>query len=99
MYVFPEISPQERYMCDGPLGVYRSRNRGRKWELLKRGLPQKNVFTQVLRHSSATDTCERAGVYFGTTAGEVYYSLNGGDGWQRLAGNLPPVISVEARVA
>ena len=98
MYVFPEISPAERYMCDGRLGVYRSRNGGRKWELLKRGLPQKNVFTQVLRHSSATDTCERAGVYFGTTSGELYYSISGGDSWTRLAGNLPPVICVEARV-
>jgi photosystem II stability/assembly factor-like uncharacterized protein len=98
IYVFPEISPAERYMCDGRLGVYRSRNGGKKWELLKRGLPQKNVYTQVLRHSSATDTCERAGVYFGTTAGEVYYSVNGGDAWTRLASNLPPVICVEAQV-
>ncbi len=98
MYVFPEISPQERYMCDGRLGVYRTKDGGRKWELLKRGLPQKGVYTQVLRHGAATDSCEKAGVYFGTTAGEVYYSTNQGNAWSLLASNLPAVISMEARV-
>jgi photosystem II stability/assembly factor-like uncharacterized protein len=98
VYVFPEYSAQNRVVCDGRLGVYRSRDGGRTWQLLTRGLPQKHVYTQVLRHASASDTCERAGIYFGATSGEIYGSPNGGDTWSVIAANLPPVISLEAFV-
>lgn len=97
-YVFPEISPNERYVCDGRLGAYRTTDGGKSWKLLTRGLPQKNVYTQVLRHNAATDTCEKAGVYVGTTSGEVFYSTNQGNAWSLVASHLPPVISIEARV-
>ena len=98
MYVFPSISPQERYTCDGRMGVYRTTDAGKSWTLLKRGLPQKNVFTQVLRHGATTDNCEKAGVYFGTSGGTLYYSTNGGQAWQVLSANMPAILSVDARV-
>ena len=40
----------------------------------------------------------RAGVYVGTSNGEVYASADGGETWQRLPGTLPPVLSVTAAV-
>lgn len=39
-----------------------------------------------------------AGVYFGTSTGQVYASPNGGDSWGAIASNLPPVLSVEVQV-
>ncbi|HXP47611.1 MAG TPA: hypothetical protein VN810_10070 [Terriglobales bacterium] len=98
VYVIPSIDPEHRYTCDRRLGVYRSANGGKSWQLLTRGLPQKNVFTQVLRHGAASDTCDPAGVYFGTTSGELYGSANGGNSWELLQANLPGISCVYTAV-
>jgi len=98
IYVVPEVSPEYRYVCDGRLGVYRSRNGGQTWQRLARGLPQEHVYTQVLRHATATDTCDDAGVYLGTTGGEIFFSRNAGDSWELLRAHLPPVLSLEAEL-
>jgi hypothetical protein len=63
---------------------------------LTKGLPQKNVYTQVLRHAATTDTCEAAGVYLGTTSRSLFYSRDEGSSWQLLQDHLPPVMSLEA---
>jgi hypothetical protein len=96
VFVVPEFGAERRYVCDGRLGVFRSTNGGATWRRLSRGLPQKGVYTQVLRHALTADSCDRAGVYVGTTSGEIYYSRNAGDSWQLLAGHLPSVMSLEA---
>ena len=98
LLVAPEIGPECRYVCDGRLGVWRSRNGGANWKLLTRGLPQHHVYTQVLRHGMANDTCDQAGFYMGTTGGEIYYSRNGGDAWELMAAHLPQVLSLETSV-
>jgi hypothetical protein len=46
----------------------------------------------------STDTCDSAGVYFGTETGQLFYTRDEGKQWQLLAGNLPPIMSVEAAV-
>ena len=96
LFVVPEVGPEARYVCDGRLTVYRTKNGGKAWRKLTRGLPQKNAYIQVLRHAMQTDTCDNPAVYFGTTSGELYYSLNNGDSWQLLQAHLPRIYSVEA---
>ena len=98
LFVVPEVGPEARYVCDGRLTVYRTKNGGKAWRKLTRGLPQKNAYIQVLRHAMQTDTCDNPAVYFGTTSGELYYSLNNGDSWQLLQTHLPRIYSVEAVV-
>jgi len=61
-------------------------------------LPQQNALETVLRDGLATDTCEPAGVYFGTRSGKVYGSADEGKSWQLLWGGLPPVLCVNAVV-
>ena len=39
----------------------------------------------------------RAGVYFGTTGGQVYASADAGDTWQAIVRDLPAVLSVEVQ--
>ena len=36
--------------------------------------------------------------YVGTSNGQVYASIDGGDHWDRLPGTLPPVLSVTCAV-
>jgi photosystem II stability/assembly factor-like uncharacterized protein len=38
-------------------------------------------------------------VYVGTSNGQVYSSLDGGEHWERLPGTLPPVLSLASIVA
>jgi hypothetical protein len=98
LYVVPENGAEKRYVCDAKLTVYRSRNGGKSWQALTHGLPQKNCYTQTLRQASTADTCDEAGIYIGTTSGEIFYSRDGGDKWELLAAHLPPVLSLEAAV-
>ncbi len=67
----------------GELAVYRSKNRGKDWEKLAKGLPKKN-HTCVLRDAMAADDVDSAGLYFGTTTGEVYGSTDLGGNWSLL---------------
>jgi photosystem II stability/assembly factor-like uncharacterized protein len=97
IYVVPIKSDSEHYPPDGKLRVYRSRSGGNKWKALKKGLPQKDCYVNVLRDSMAVDCAEPCGIYFGTTGGQVYASRDEGDSWETIAGHLPPVLSVEVQ--
>ena len=98
IYVVPENGAEQRYVCNEALTVYRSRNGGKTWQKLTKGLPQKKCFVQVLRQASCADRCEESGVYIGTNSGHLYYSRNGGDSWELLAQHLPPILALEAAV-
>jgi hypothetical protein len=50
----------------------------------------------VLRDALATDTCDPAGVYFGTRSGKVYGSSDGGKSWKVIMEGLPAVVCVKA---
>jgi len=82
----------------GQLEVYRSRTGGRSWEGLREGLPD-DVHCVVLRHAMDADSQKPAGVYFGTSTGELYASANEGDDWRLLAARLPRIQGVVAVVA
>jgi photosystem II stability/assembly factor-like uncharacterized protein len=97
VYVVPIKSDSEHYPPDGKLRVYRSRTGGNEWEPLTNGLPQENCFVNVLREAMAVDQLDACGVYFGTTGGQVYVSPDGGDHWQTIVRDLPPVVSVEVQ--
>ncbi len=97
IYVIPMTSPDKgRHMIDGHTRVWRSRDAGGSWEPLDNGLPRSDAYLGVLREAMATDGMERAGVYFGTSTGQVFASNDEGDTWQLAADFLPPIWSVEA---
>lgn len=97
VYVVPIKSDSEHYVHEGKLRVYRSRTGGNEWEPLTRGLPQENCYVNVLRDAMATDDLDEAGIYFGTTGGQVYVSPDGGDHWTAIVHDLPRVLSVEVQ--
>ncbi|GGH09873.1 WD40/YVTN/BNR-like repeat-containing protein [Silvibacterium dinghuense] len=97
LYVVPIKSDAEHFPIDGQLRVYRSRSGGHDWEPLTSGLPQANCYVNVLRDAMSVDRLDDCGIYFGTTGGQVYVSPDGGDHWQAIVHDLPPVLSVEAQ--
>jgi hypothetical protein len=98
VYIVPLESDGFRCTPEGKLRVYRTRNAGRSWEPLTRGLPQENAFETVLRDGLCTDSLDPAGVYFGTRSGKVYGSRDHGQSWSLLMDGLPPVTCVKAAV-
>jgi photosystem II stability/assembly factor-like uncharacterized protein len=97
VYVVPITSDSLHFVPDGKLRVYRSKTGGNEWEALTKGLPQKNVYVNVLRDAMAVDALDPCGVYFGTSGGQVYASADAGDSWDPIVRDLPPVVSVEVQ--
>jgi len=97
IYVLPIKSDSEHYPPEGKLRVYRSRNGGNEWQALSNGLPQKDVYHNVLRDAMAVDQNDPCGIYFGTTGGQVYASDDEGDNWIAIAKDLPRIMSVEVQ--
>jgi photosystem II stability/assembly factor-like uncharacterized protein len=83
-----------RTAIDGKPAVYRSRNGGRSWQRLDRGLPRKQAWFTVLRQAMCADEALRLGLYFGTTHGEMWASSDAGDSWRCIARHLPEIYSV-----
>lgn len=96
-YIVP-LQADEFRVCPGQLAVYRTRDQGATWEALSDGLPGPNDYQSVYREALDTDGLEPEGVFVGTSNGQVYGSIDGGDHWQRLPGTLPPVLSVTCAV-
>jgi photosystem II stability/assembly factor-like uncharacterized protein len=87
-----------RFMPQAKAAVWRTSDGGRSWCEQRDGLPQGNAYFGVLRQALATDRLEPAGVYFGTTSGELYASPDEGDSWTCIAQHLPTISSVETLV-
>jgi len=97
VYVVPIKSDSEHFPPDGKLRVYRSRMGGNEWEALTKGLPQHDCYVNVLRDAMAVDSLDPCGLYFGTTGGQVYGSVDAGDNWTAIVRDLPAVLSVEVQ--
>jgi BNR/Asp-box repeat len=94
MFTVPIEGAEYRCVPEAKFRVARSRDGGIHWTLLTRGLPQRNAHLLVLRESMAADLRSPAGVYVGTTSGQIFHTADAGNSWKILAENLPPVISV-----
>ncbi len=98
VYIIPIKSDQVRVSPEGKLRVYRTRNGGRSWEALTRGLPQRHAYDIVLRDGLTTDSLDPAGVYFGTRNGKLYASNDNGGTWRLAIDGLPSITCVRAVV-
>lgn len=96
VFIVPLLSDTNRVVPDGALKVWRTRDAGKTWRALTNGLPQKEHFVGVLRGAMDADPLTPGGIYFGTTAGEVFASRDEGESWERLPGVLPRVTTLKA---
>jgi hypothetical protein len=96
VYILPVESDEFRCTPGGQLRVYRTRNAGRSWEPLTRGLPQKGAYETVVRDAMTADALQPAGIYFGTRSGQIFGSSDDGKTWRRLLGGLPSIVCIKA---
>jgi photosystem II stability/assembly factor-like uncharacterized protein len=64
--------------------IYRTRDAGRSWQTITRGLPA-GVYAQTVKEDP-----KRRGLLFAGTELGVFVSFDAGDDWQSLQLNLPP---------
>ncbi len=86
--VWPRTSP------DGRPAAYVTHDAGASWQRQDDGLPARAWFT-VKRQAMTTDLADPVGVYFGTTSGELWASVDEGATWSCIAAHLPEIYSVE----
>jgi photosystem II stability/assembly factor-like uncharacterized protein len=73
--------------------VLRTRDGGKSFEVLARGLPQKHAYDLVFRHAMDVDASGER-LAFGSTTGSLWVTENAGDDWITVAEHLPPVYAV-----
>ena len=88
--VWPRVSP------GGKPAAYRTRDGGRSWKRQADGMPKMQCWWTVKRQAMTVDAYPTAGVYFGTTSGEIWGSRDEGRTWKCLALHLPQIYAVEA---
>ena len=88
LFTVPIEGAEYRCAPEGKFRVARSRDGGKTWKLLSRGLPQRNAHLLVLREGMAADALSPAGVYVGTTNGQVFHTADAGETLERH-GRIP----------
>jgi len=89
----PSHKDEKRCPLDGRVVVNRTRDGGKTFETLRRGLPQEYAYDLAYRHALDVDESGNR-LAFGSTTGSVWISEDAGDSWQTVASNLPPVYAV-----
>jgi photosystem II stability/assembly factor-like uncharacterized protein len=79
---------KEHNACiQGQLTVYSTSDGGKSWNSHTKGLPSV-MHTTVLRDCLAHDNLKETGLYFGTTAGDLFFSEDLGNSWNKIANDL-----------
>jgi photosystem II stability/assembly factor-like uncharacterized protein len=89
----PAVADQNRVPVGAALSVNRTRDGGKSFDTLRDGLPQHHCYDLVYRHGMAVadDGCT---LLIGSTTGSLWGSADGGDHWQTLSTQLPPIYAV-----
>lgn len=89
----PEIKDEKRIPVGGRLVVSVTRDGGRTFEVLSKGLPQEHAYDVVYRHALALDPTGTR-LAFGSTTGGLYVSEDQGKSWACISQTLPPIYAV-----
>ncbi|CAN5530978.1 exo-alpha-sialidase [soil metagenome] len=92
----PAVSDEVRIPVDGRMVVPRTADGGASFEAVGRGLPSERAFHLVYRHGLTVDDTGRR-LLLGSTTGSMWISEDGGDSFETVTNDLPPVFSVAFR--
>ena len=87
--VWPRTSPE------GRPAAYVTRNAGKTWQRLDKGLPESQAWWTVKRQAMTVDTQPAPALYLGTTSGELWIGHDEGSRWSNIARHLPEIYAVE----
>lgn len=89
----PAKKDEQRMAVDGRVVVTRTRDGGKHFEILQKGLPAEHAYDLVYRHGL---DISRDGnrLAFASTTGSLWVSEDQGDSWQVVSNHLPPVTCV-----
>ncbi len=90
----PAQKDEYRVPVDGKMVVTRTRDGGKTFESLDRGLPQGASYDLIYRHALTVDDSGNH-LAMGSTTGNLWVSANGGDDWQQVSGHLPPIAQAD----
>ncbi|MCB1076586.1 MAG: exo-alpha-sialidase, partial [Verrucomicrobiae bacterium] len=89
----PATKDENRIPKDGKFVVTRTRDGGKTFETLDRGLPESEAYDLIYRHGLDVDPFGDR-LALGSTTGSLWISENGGDDWQAISHHLPPIFTV-----
>jgi len=89
----PAEADQRRVPVQGAMVVNRTRDGGRSFETLRRGLPQQHAYDLVYRHGLAVADDGRH-LLMGSTTGGLWASTDAGQEWASVSLHLPPIFAV-----
>lgn len=89
----PQIKDEKRIPQGGRVVVTRTRDGGKSFDVLTRGLPQSHAYDVVYRHCLDLDESGNR-LAFGSTTGGLWVSEDQGDSWSCVTHTLPPVYAV-----
>ena len=89
----PAVKDECRIPVDGRVVVARTRDGGKSFEVLRRGLPQEHAYDLVFRHALDVDPTGNR-LALGSTTGSLWITEDQGDSWSLFSANLPPIYTV-----
>jgi photosystem II stability/assembly factor-like uncharacterized protein len=89
----PAVKDETRIPVDGKVVVARTRDGGKSFEVLRKGLPQEHAYDITFRHGLDVDASGSC-LAFGSTTGSLWVSEDAGDSWTAISTHLPPIYAV-----
>jgi hypothetical protein len=89
----PAVKDERRVAVEGKVVVARTRDGGRSFEVLHKGLPQRHAYDLVWRHALDIDAGGER-LAFGSTSGGLWISEDAGNSWTMPEMRLPPIAVV-----
>ena len=89
----PGAKDEHRVPVDGALVVNRTDDGGQSFTPLRKGLPQQDAYDLIYRHCLDVAPAGHT-LAMGSTTGNLWTSTNGGDSFDCVSTNLPPIYCV-----
>ncbi|WP_418317918.1 WD40/YVTN/BNR-like repeat-containing protein [Piscinibacter sakaiensis] len=89
----PAQSDERRVPLEAALFVNRTSDDAASFASQRNGLPQQHCYDLVYRHGLAVSD-DGQHLLMGSTTGNLWASADGGDHWQQVSANLPPIHAV-----
>ena len=88
----PAVKDEKRVPVDARFVVSRTRDGGKTFDVLDRGLPAPS-YDLVYRHALDVDAGGNV-LAMGSTSGSLWISTDSGDSWTPVSAHLPPIYAV-----